>query len=137
LAVCFPLLLIPHERIWLYLIVPFVAIFQGLTQPNGTAIISNIANKDKQGEILGINQSISALAQAIPPIIAGFVTAVNIDLPIWFAAGATLLAWITFEVLFKAKKPTNTIAEIETIEGIEEIETIEEIDATEEPLLVE
>jgi len=62
LAVCFPLLLIPHERIWLYLIVPFVAIFQGLTQPNGTAIISNIANKDKQGEILGINQSISTLA---------------------------------------------------------------------------
>ena len=137
LAFCFPLLLIPHDRIWLYLIVPFIAIFQGLTQPNGTAIISNIANKDKQGEILGINQSISALAQAIPPIIAGFVTAVNIDLPIWFAAGATLLAWITFEVLFKAKKPTNAIAEIETIEGIEEIEAIEEIDATEEPLLVE
>jgi len=41
------LLLIPHDRIWLYLIVPFVAVFQGLTQPNGTAIISNIANKDK------------------------------------------------------------------------------------------
>ena len=123
MAVCFPLLLIPHERIWLYLIVPFVAIFQGLTQPNGTAIISNIANKDKQGEILGINQSISTLAQAIPPITAGFVTAVNINLPIGFAAGATLLALITFEVLFKEKTPRK------------EVEVI--IEAEEEPLLIE
>jgi len=104
LAISFPFLLIPHERVWLYLIVPFIAIFQGLNQPNGTAIISNLVDSEKQGEILGINQSISALAQALPPIIAGFVTAVNINLPTWFAAGATLLAWVTFKVFFNEEK---------------------------------
>ena len=104
LAISFPFLLIPNQRVWLYLIVPFIAIFQGLNQPNGTAIISNLVDRDKQGEILGINQSISSLAQALPPIIAGFVTAVNINLPTWFAAGSTLLAWIIFKAFFKERK---------------------------------
>jgi MFS transporter, DHA1 family, tetracycline resistance protein len=104
LAISFPFLLVPHDRIWLYLIVPFIALFQGLNQPNGTAIISNLVSKDKQGEILGINQSISSIAQAVPPIIAGFVTSVNINLPTWFAAGATLLAWITFKGFFKEEE---------------------------------
>lgn len=104
LAISFPFLLIPNERLWLYLIVPFIAVFQGLNQPNGTAIISNLTNRDKQGEILGINQSISSLAQAVPPIIAGFVTSININLPTWFAAGATLLAWLIFMVSLRKKK---------------------------------
>ena len=104
LAISFPFLLIANERIWLYLIVPFIAIFQGLNQPNGTAIVSNLVGSEKQGEILGINQSISSLAQAVPPIIAGFVTAVNINLPTWFAAGSTLLAWLVFKGFFKGEK---------------------------------
>jgi len=104
LAISFPFLLIPHECIWLYLIVPFIALFQGLNQPNGTAIISNLVGRERQGEILGINQSISSLAQAVPPIIAGFVTSVNINLPTWFAAGSTLLAWLIFKRFFKGKK---------------------------------
>jgi len=111
LAISFPFLLIPNERIWLYLIVPFIAIFQGLNQPNGTAIISNLSDRDKQGEILGINQSISSLAQAIPPIIAGFVTSININLPIWFAALATLFAWIVFK-LFYGRDKTNSVEDV-------------------------
>lgn len=101
LALSFPFLLVPHDRVWLYLVVPFIAIFQGLNQPNGIAIISNLVDKDKQGEILGINQSISSIAQAVPPIIAGYVTSVNLNIPTWFAAGATLLAWLVFMVFFK------------------------------------
>lgn len=101
LALSFPFLLIPHDRVWLYLVVPFIAIFQGLNQPNGIAIISNLVDKDKQGEILGINQSISSIAQAVPPIIAGFVTSVNLNIPTWFAAGATLLAWLVFMIFFR------------------------------------
>jgi DHA1 family tetracycline resistance protein-like MFS transporter len=107
LSISFPFLLIPTERVWLYLIVPFIAIFQGLSQPNGTAIISNLVDSEKQGEILGINQSISSLAQALPPIIAGFVTAININLPTWFAAGATLLGWVVFKVFFNTEKKTD------------------------------
>jgi MFS transporter, DHA1 family, tetracycline resistance protein len=120
LAICFPFLLIPQDRAWLYIIVPFIAIFQGLTQPNGTAIISNLVTRDKQGEILGINQSISSLAQAIPPIIAGFVTSVNINLPTWFAAAATLLAWFLFKSFFKGENSTNENPIIDRIVAVEQ-----------------
>jgi DHA1 family tetracycline resistance protein-like MFS transporter len=104
LAACFPILLIPDKAIWLYLIVPFIAIFQGLTQPNSTAIVSNLTDRERQGEILGINQSIQSAAQAIPPIIAGFVTTINVNLPTILAASTTLLAWIVFESVFKRSK---------------------------------
>jgi DHA1 family tetracycline resistance protein-like MFS transporter len=100
LALTFPFLLIPTKSIWLYAIVPFIAILQGLTQPNTTAIISNLSDKDSQGEVLGINQSILSLSQAIPPIIAGFVTAVNINMPTIFAAVSTLLGWIILKKFF-------------------------------------
>lgn len=101
LSLCFPFLLIPNNRMGLYFIIPFIAIFQGLNQPNSTAIVSNLAGREEQGEILGINQSISSLAQALPPIIAGFVTTVNINLPTWFAAGSTFLAWLIFKIFFR------------------------------------
>lgn len=106
LAISFPLLLLPDKRLGLYFIIPFIAIFQGLNQPNSTAIISNLSGKERQGEILGINQSISALAQAIPPIIAGIVTSINLNLPTYFAAVATLIAWIIFKLFFREDRAT-------------------------------
>lgn len=103
LALTFPLLLLPDKAFWIYVIIPFIAIFQGLTQPNSTAIVSNLSDGDSQGEILGINQSIVSVAQAIPPIIAGFVTSVSINLPTIFAAAATGLAWFIFLLFFHRK----------------------------------
>ena len=41
-----------------------------------------------------------SLAQAIPPIIAGFVTSISLNLPIIFAAGSTLVAWLIFRLVF-------------------------------------
>ncbi|MBN2793944.1 MAG: MFS transporter [Clostridia bacterium] len=103
LAVTFPVLLLPDKSIWIYIIIPFISIFQGLTQPNTTAIVSNLSDGDSQGEILGINQSIVSVAQAIPPIVAGFLTSISINLPTLFAAGTTALAWIVFVVFLKKK----------------------------------
>lgn len=110
LAITFPLLLLPDKAIWIYVIIPFIAIFQGLTQPNTTAIVSGLSDSKSQGEILGMNQSIASLAQAIPPIVAGFLTAIDINLPTLFAAGSTLLAWFVFKFLFKQRKPIVTLA---------------------------
>ena len=110
LAITFPLLLLPDKAIWIYVIIPFIAIFQGLTQPNTTAIVSGLSDSKSQGEILGMNQSIASLAQAIPPIVAGFLTAINVNLPTLFAAGSTLLAWLVFKFLFKQRKPIVTLA---------------------------
>lgn len=110
LAVTFPLLLLPDKSIWIYVIIPFIAVFQGLTQPNTTAIVSGLSDAKSQGEILGMNQSVASIAQAIPPILAGFLTAVNINLPTLFAAGSTLLAWFVFIFFFKQKKEALVVA---------------------------
>lgn len=101
-AFILPLLILPNNSIWLYLIIPFVAILQGMNQPNTSAIISNLTEVGRQGEILGINQSIQAIAQSIPPIIAAFITSININLPIMFSAFVTLVAWIIFTLTNKS-----------------------------------
>lgn len=101
LAIVFPTLLIPDKALWIYIIIPFIAILQGLIQPNSTAIVSGLSDRTSQGEILGLNQSIVSLAQAIPPILAGFLTVIDLNLPTLFAAGSTFLAWIVFVTRFK------------------------------------
>jgi MFS transporter, DHA1 family, tetracycline resistance protein len=101
LAATFPFLLLPDQAGWIYVIIPFIAIFQGLTQPNSTAIVSSMSDRSSQGEILGINQSIVSLAQALPPILAAFLTTINMNLPTLFAAGSTLAAWLVFVFVFK------------------------------------
>lgn len=62
--------LVPSTML-LYFVVPFFAIAVGLSQSNMTALISRSAGAGVQGEVLGINGSVMALAQAIPPILSG------------------------------------------------------------------
>ncbi len=104
LAIALPLLIIPTKTLWLLAALPFVAIFQGLTQPNATAIISNLSAEDSQGEVLGIQQSIQSVATAIPPIIAGFIFSINRNLPTLVAGACTLIAWFIFVALYNPRK---------------------------------
>lgn len=77
------IVLVPNATL-LYMVVPFFAIAVGLSQSNMTALISRSAAAGVQGEVLGINGSVMALAQAIPPIISGAVAGL-------FAPEASLL----------------------------------------------
>jgi DHA1 family tetracycline resistance protein-like MFS transporter len=83
--------------IWaIYIIAPFMALAIGAANPNITATISNMADKRSQGEALGINQSISAAAVTIPPIISGFIVSTYIYLPLMLGALFALAAWAVF-----------------------------------------
>ena len=104
LGLVFLVLLVPSRSIGLYIILPFIAILQGLIQPNSTTIVSSLASKDSQGEILGINQSVISLAQAIPPIVSGYIVSININLPMIVASLSTLLAGLVFVSFFSRKK---------------------------------
>ncbi len=64
-----------HTRWMLYLIVPFYAIPFSLASPKITGLISKSVGPERQGEILGVGSSIQAVAQGIPPLIAGAVAA--------------------------------------------------------------
>lgn len=93
LSVCLILIILPEVQWWQYLVVPFMACCQGLTQPNINTIVTNSAPTSEQGMILGINQSVQSLAMAIPPIVAGFLSSFNIHSPNIAAALFTLLGW--------------------------------------------
>ena len=98
------LLIIPNNPFYLYLIFPFIALSQGITFPNSTAIISNLSGQESQGEILGINQSLQSLALAISPLIAGIIVSFSINLPVIIASIIILIAWLVFITSFKEKE---------------------------------
>ncbi|HKK77577.1 MAG TPA: MFS transporter [Saprospiraceae bacterium] len=104
LSIGIALVLLPDQAWWFYVIAPVIAISQGITSPNMTSVISEQANADQQGEILGINQSMQSLGQAIPPIIAGYLNAIDNRLPMVAAAGIIFIAWVIYMILFGGRK---------------------------------
>lgn len=59
----------------LLMIVPVYAIPLGISFATMTSLISKSVGPQIQGEILGVNTSVLALSQSIPPILSGFVAA--------------------------------------------------------------
>lgn len=94
------IILIPNTWPMLLLVNPFVAIFQGLTQPNQTSIVSQLSPKETQGEILGIQQSIASLAFTIPPLIGGFILNIDYRVPLLVSSIVMLLSWSVFYFFF-------------------------------------
>lgn len=90
------LLLVPKEAWLFYAINPIVAIAYGITSPNLTSVISEQAGPQEQGKILGINQSMQSLGQFVPPIIAGYLNALDARLPLVTAAVLLVFAWLVF-----------------------------------------
>lgn len=96
LALSLPLLLLPQNMQQIYYLLPFVAISQGLIQPNSTAIVSNAVHSDVQGETLGIVQSVQSLSKSIAPLVAGIFAAFHPTLPTLCGSFFLLLAWVLF-----------------------------------------
>lgn len=94
-----------------YLIAPVFSIFNGLVQANLPAIVSSSVGSDMQGEILGINASVQALAQALPPILSGFIAArLTPVTPLLIASIVIISAGIFYNIFHK---PMNEEAKIE------------------------
>lgn len=100
------LCLLPSEPWMLYLIIPFVALSQGTLTPNITAVVSFQATKEQQGKIMGINQSIISLGQAVPPFFAGFLSSMNSYYPTVAAAIFVLSGAVIFLLFFKEPQDT-------------------------------
>lgn len=86
----------------LYLIAPLIAICNGLSFANMVGLISRSAEAKIQGEILGINASIQALAQLIPPILSGFIAAsFSPSAPLIVASVIIIFSGVLFIALYK------------------------------------
>lgn len=95
--------LVPAIPLWLLLTQPLVAIFEGISYPNVTNVISKLATEDQQGEIMGITASVRSLASAAAPVFSGMVLALGVNIPTITAAGVLLLAWLIYFFGFNQK----------------------------------
>jgi len=96
LALSFPLLLVVESYWLLFPAIVLIPIFNGLSNPNLTSMVCGLRGAQHQGEILGINQSVMAMAQFVPPMIGGYIVGHHYSLPLWITAGSILLAWVLF-----------------------------------------
>ena len=96
LAISIALILVPDKSAWFYLINPMIAMSQGMTTPFMTTIVSQQVDNSRQGQILGINQSMNSLGHLLPPIFAGYLNTVNGNLPLAAGAFFVILGWIGF-----------------------------------------
>lgn len=100
-AIAFVLFFVPRVSWQLLLVAPILAINNGLTYANLLSLISRSADASIQGEIMGINSSLQALGQSIPPILSGMVAAqFNPEIPIFVAAVIVFFSWMLFIVVF-------------------------------------
>lgn len=73
--------------LWLYLALTFLAAGSGLVVPSLNGLISQRATADEQGWVLGVSQSLAALARVIGPLMAGVVfDLIAAPAPFWIGA---------------------------------------------------
>ena len=79
-----------------YLLIPLIAIPQGLTIANMQALVSKSVSGEKQGAALGINSSLIALSQGTVPLIAGTISGIaGVQAPFLIGAAIIAGAWMT------------------------------------------
>lgn len=96
--------LLPHNTTQLLFLAPFIALFNGLTIANTTALVSNSAGKELQGEVLGINASVQALAGAIPAIMAGYIATLGINMPVIVGGSVIIVGGLLYIALYRPSK---------------------------------
>lgn len=106
MAVALLLQLLPTNTAQLLLVSPLIAIFVGLTIANATALVSLSASREIQGEVLGIEASVQALAQAIPAIISGYVATFGVNAPVIVGAGIIACGGLVFNLFYRPPKTT-------------------------------
>lgn len=83
------------------------AIGQSVAWPNVSALISETAHPDRQGQILGLNNAMGALSRVAGPFFAGLAFAgVSLDAP--FFMGALVVApaiWLALAAAQRARRP--------------------------------
>ncbi len=88
----------------LLLITPIFAILNGQTLANSVALVSASADRKVQGEVLGINASVQALAQSIPAAISGYIAAISVSTPVAVGSLVMVFSGLIFWALYRPAK---------------------------------
>lgn len=84
------------SALYLWFYIPVLMFLLAIVFPTMAALVSNATDSDKQGQVLGVYQSVSAFAFGISPFFGGSIIAAYPDLTIWGGSLAMLLSGIIF-----------------------------------------
>src|SRR5690606_20516696 len=89
----------PMEYLWTYssIGIIFISIGNGIVNPNLTTLVSKNVEAQNQGLILGIYQSLGALARIIGPVLGSIIYSINWILPFILAPIIYILNSIWFK----------------------------------------
>lgn len=93
--------LLPNNTTQLLLVAPLIALFNGQFVANAGALVSLTAGPQQQGEVLGIEASVQAIAQAIPAIIGGYVATMGVTMPVIVGASTLLVGAVLFALFYR------------------------------------
>lgn len=85
-----------HDSFFIWWVAPIMMVGLAAAYPSATTIVSNRTNKDQQGEVLGVYQSIGAVALGLSPILVGFAVGVYPTLAAWGGALCLALSSLIF-----------------------------------------
>jgi DHA1 family tetracycline resistance protein-like MFS transporter len=95
-AMCMLMFLAIQERQYIWLILPPFMLCLSFTYPTTAAMVSNRAGLEKQGEVLGVYQSVTGCAMGLSPFLIGSVIGMYPALTAIGGAFAMLLASLAF-----------------------------------------
>jgi multidrug resistance protein len=85
------------------------AIFNSARDPLLQSLISESVEQNKQGVMLGINQSAISIGQISGPIIAGYAAKSNVNLPFSIAGGLLVISSLLSIFLYYRSKESNAL----------------------------
>ena len=92
---------------WLLLAIAVTAVGNGLNTPSLSSLISRSASGEHQGGVLGVSQSMGALARVVGPLIGTWTLSFGISVPYLIGGGAMMVACL-FASMFVRQPPTPT-----------------------------
>ena len=96
---------IPYENVALiYIIIPFLALSNALSNIFIFAVLSRITDKRHSGEVFGITTGIKSLAMGLPPLISSYLVVGNYYNILLIGSILTIISGIIFWIIFKPKQ---------------------------------
>lgn len=85
-----------HSAIFVWIALAWLNFWVAIIWPTSTALVSNLATKETQGEVLGVFQSVQSFAFGISPLLGGIFIGFGYSSPLAVGAIAILAASIIY-----------------------------------------
>ena len=98
---------------FMWLFVPFMCLFLALVYPTASTLVSDSADKDSQGEAMGVYMSVISVAYALSPLVAGSLVAEYP--PLVVICGATFM--FLGGIIYSFNRVRQTSPVVDAVEG--------------------